>query len=187
MSNIVRSKSSDAAALTEIAKAAKSCWGYPKEWMEKWDGELTLTGKDAEENFVFHIEQEGKIMGFYSLSEDGGLFEVEHMWISPEYIDKGFGKALFEHAKEIALRHGGKKLRVESDPHAEGFYVKMGMRRVSEKESSIPGLPGRMIPIFEKELKLSTCPPQGWTWGVLCFEKKNKAIYFDVGTHEIYK
>jgi len=147
--SIIRSQPTDAAVLTEIAKTAKACWGYPKEQLDKWEEELTITPRDIEENFVFHIEQAGKIVGFYSLSEKNGVFDFEHMWVLPEYTGKGFGKMLFDHAKEIALQTGGKKIRVESDPHAEGFYVKMGMRRIGEKESSIPD---RMLPILEMEL-----------------------------------
>lgn len=117
--------------------------------MKKWEEELTITPKDIEENFVFHVEQDDKAVGFYSLSEENEIFNFEYMWVLPEYMGKGFGKMLFEHAKETALQHGGKKLRVESDLNAEGFYLKMGMRRIGEKESSIPG---RMLPILEMEL-----------------------------------
>ena len=119
--------------------------------MEKWDAELTITPKDIKENLVFHIEQDGKIVGFYALSDEGDrLFEIEHMWILPAYMGKGFGKMLFQHAREIASQNGGNELRVESDPHAEGFYLKMGMKRIGEKESSIPG---RKLPILEMELE----------------------------------
>lgn len=147
---IARSKPSDAAALTEIAKAAKACWVYPKEWMEKWESELTVSPENIEEDFVFHLEQDGSIVGFYSLSENEQAFEIEHMWVAPEYMGKGLGKMLFEHAKQTAIEKGAKKLRAESDPNAKGFYEKMGMHRTGEKESSI--IPNRMLPILELAL-----------------------------------
>ena len=146
---IVRSGPLDAHTLTKIAKTAKSCWGYPKEWLEQWESELTISPKDIDENFVFHVEQDGKVVGFYCLSGENGVFNFEHLWVLPESTGKGLGKMLLEHAKETALQNGGRKLRVESDPHAEGFYLKMGMHRVGEKES---GVPGRMLPILEMGL-----------------------------------
>lgn len=146
MKQIKKSNPSDAAALTEIAKAAKACWAYPKEWMDKWEQELTISPQDIEKDFVFHLEQEGRLVGFYSLRENEGAFEIEHMWVAPEYMGKGFGKMLFDHAKQTALQNGAKKLRVESDPNAEGFYKKMGMHQTGGKESSIPG---RMLPVLE--------------------------------------
>ena len=136
---IVRSRASDATALTVVAVAAKKHWGYSDEQIEKWQEDLTISEKDIKEDFVFHLEGEGKIVGFYSLSKEDEIFEIDHMWVLPEYIRKGIGKILFEHAKEIAIQNSAKKIRVESDPNAEGFYLKMGMERVGETESSILG------------------------------------------------
>lgn len=147
---IKKSNPSDALSLTEIAKAAKGCWGYSKEQLQIWDQELTISPEDIEKGLVFHVEQEGKIIGFYSLSENEEAFEFEHLWIAPEYTGKGFRKMLFDHAKETALQNGGKKIRVESDPNAQGFYLKIGMHRIGEKESSIPD---RMLPVFETTLE----------------------------------
>ena len=146
---VVRSKPQDAPALTKIAKAAKGCWAYPKEWMKKWEEELTISPEQIEKDFVFHLDKEGKIVAFYSLSETDGVFDIEHMWVLPEYIGKGLGKMLFEHTKETVMKNGGKKIRVESDPNAEGFYIKMGMHRTGEKESSIPD---RILPVLELTL-----------------------------------
>ena len=144
--NIVRSQVSDAAALTAIAVAAKKHWGYSNEQIEKWKEDLTISEEDIKEDFVFHLEKEDKIVGFYSLSKEGESFEIEHLWILPEYIGQGLGKILFEHTRETAMQNGARCIRVESDPNAEGFYLKMGMQRIGEKESSIPG---RMLPILE--------------------------------------
>lgn len=144
---IVRSRPSDANALTSIAFAAKKHWGYSPAQIEKWKSELTIAPEEIEDEIIFHMEMDGEIVGFYEISKAVEWFDIEHMWVLPEHIGKGLGKQLFEHAKNSAMRNGARGLRVESDPHAEGFYMKMGMKRVGEIESSIPG---RMLPILEK-------------------------------------
>ncbi len=66
------------------------------------------------------------------------------MWVAPERVGGG-GAALFAHAVETARAEGASQLRISSDPNAEGFYVKMGARRVGEVPSRPPG---RMLPLL---------------------------------------
>lgn len=147
---IVKSKPSDASTLTKIAKISKKYWNYSDEQIEKWKDELTVTKKEIKRDIIFHILINEKIVGFYSLSVDKEKAEIEHMWILPEYIGKGLGRKLFNHMKGVAKNKDVKKLRIVADPNAEGFYTKMGFKRVGEKESSIKG---RMLPILTLEIK----------------------------------
>jgi hypothetical protein len=41
---------------------------------------------------------------------------------------------------------GFESVRLESDPHAEGFYLSRGAERVGEEPS--PGRPGRILPVL---------------------------------------
>ena len=50
----------------------------------------------------------------------------------PEYIGTGVGRVLFDHAVRRAAASGAEVLGLESDPNAEGFYRRMGARRVGE-------------------------------------------------------
>jgi len=148
---IVQSRVSDAHILTAIAKEAKKYWGYSDEQIKGWTSDLTISKEDIQKSFVFNIEIDDKIVGFSVLEEKSDVFEIEHMWVLPEHIGKGYGKILFEYAKALALKHKGKKLRVTSDPNAAGFYQKMGMKQIGEIESSIPRR--RMLPILELSLE----------------------------------
>src|SRR5438128_97160 len=42
---IVRARSTDAAKLSAIARAAKAHWGYPAHWLERWCEQLTITAE----------------------------------------------------------------------------------------------------------------------------------------------
>ena len=57
---------------------------------------------------------------------------------------------MFEHAILTLRADGGTTLRIASDPFAEGFYEKMGARRVGD----VPSTPeGRRLPLLVFELR----------------------------------
>jgi GNAT superfamily N-acetyltransferase len=77
--------------------------------------------------------------GFYALVERGREVELEHLWVSPEHIGAGIGRALFDHAVCRAAALGPTTLSIEADPNAEGFYRRMGAERVDENVYDIGG------------------------------------------------
>ena len=131
-----RARRADAPALTRIAHAAKRHWGYPEEWIRLWAADLTLSAELIAAQPVYAACRGAEIVGLYALSRDGDAFELEHMWVDPAHMGRGFGARLFEHASATARSLGGATLRIASDPHAEGFYRRMGARRVGEVASA---------------------------------------------------
>ena len=71
-------------------------------------------------------------MGFYALDDKDEGMSIEHFWILPEYIGNGLGTKLFQHAVKIAGSMNAKWLEIVSDPNAEGFYSKMGAKRIGD-------------------------------------------------------
>ena len=136
---IVRASPGDAGVLTRIAFAAKSYWGYPERWIELWQEALTITPEFISDNEVYGAVFEEELGGFYALVERGREVELEHLWVSPEHIGAGIGRALFDHAVRRAAALGATTLSIEADPNAEGFYRRMGARRVGENVYEIEG------------------------------------------------
>lgn len=149
---IVRSRPANAPILTHVAKESKKYWGYSENLINQWEKELTFTPQEITEELVFHIEIDGEIVGVCEMSQSNNsdTFEIEHLWVLPQYINQGFGRMLLEHTKKAAEKLGAKSFRVVSDPHAEGFYLKMGLRKIGEEESSIKG---RMLPVLQSKLE----------------------------------
>ena len=141
----------EAAALSEIAFAAKAHWGYPKHWLEIWKPQLTFSPEYFEENESWAAEADGYPIAFYTLQEKDGHAWIENLWVSPALIGKGVGKELFLHAAALSRRRGYKTLRLEADPNAVGFYEKMGMDKIGERHSEVEGQP-RILPIMEMKL-----------------------------------
>ena len=142
-------------ALACIAFAAKRYWGYPESWIQHWRDSLTITPEFIRNNAVYTAVSGGEPCAFYALTSAGG--ELEHLWVLPAWIGSGVGSLLFEHAMREAARRGASAVAIESDPNAEGFYLRMGAWRVGENVYEIEG-PKRKLPLLTVEISK---PAQG--------------------------
>jgi GNAT superfamily N-acetyltransferase len=140
----------DAERLTELALRSKAYWGYDGAFMERAAPELVITQSTIERHVVFVAESGKLVLGFYVLSEERGLPLLSDLWVDPPAIGTGLGRQLFGHMLEQARRRAYRVVRIESDPHAEGFYARMGAKRVGLVESK--AIAGRMLPLMVIEL-----------------------------------
>ena len=139
----------DAELLTVLALRSKAHWGYSVEFMAACREELTQSPKkiSAAEFYFFVSEVEGTLTGFYALEQlSPGQFELEALFVEPDWIGQGIGRLLMEHAKAEARRQGGKSIHIHADPNAAGFYEAMGGILTSKKEFA--SIPGRFLPIY---------------------------------------
>ena len=90
---IVKATESDADTLTRIALAAKGYWGYPERWIERWREALTITPEFVRENEVYVAVSEDEATAFYALVGEDHAMVLEHLWVAPESIDSGVGRA----------------------------------------------------------------------------------------------
>jgi len=77
-------------------------------------------------------------------------WRLGHLFVEPEEIGRGHGRALLSHARDEARRRGYRVLVIQGDPNAARFYEACGARRVGEKGSA--SIPGRLLPLFELDL-----------------------------------
>lgn len=147
VTEIGRAKPENAATLTDIALAAKRHWGYRERWIEKWRRELTIRPESIATQEIYVAITAGRIIGFYGLNCELDRLRLEHMWVLPEAMNKGIGRALFTHALARASALGFQSLEIEADPNAEGFYLRMGARRVGATLAKLEG-EQRELPIL---------------------------------------
>ena|SRR5690625_723970 len=148
--NLRKAKLEEAPRLTEIAFNSKKYWQYSKELMSLWEDDLTITSDFISTNFVQCAVIESTIIGFYALSKSDSYFELEHLWLSPSHIGKGYGSELFKDAISQVSNRGGNVLKVCSDPNAEEFYLKKGAKKIG----TVPSKPaGRTLPLLELTIK----------------------------------
>ena len=148
---IRRANPEDADTLTEIAHAAKRHWNYPESWIEQWQMDLTISGEFIRTHEVFAATINGAVIGCCALVMTDSVAEIEHMWIWPEQMGGGVGRALFEHARARAAELGANVLELSADPHAEAFYARMGAKRIGEIPADMDGQ-SRVLPRMRIEL-----------------------------------
>jgi GNAT superfamily N-acetyltransferase len=136
----------EAPLLTAIAFRSKAQWGYDRPFMEQCRNDLTILPDDIANNFVFVIEVNANIVGFYELRGKGPEANLYWLFMDPKVIGSGYGKRLWLHAVEISKGLGFVYMMIKSDPYAEGFYLRLGAERIGNlRSTSIPGL---MLPLL---------------------------------------
>ena len=142
----------EAGKLTDIAFRSKASHGYDLAFMEACRKELTVSLADFARRLLWIAEDgNGRLLGFAGLwPVENGVAEVDPVYVDPPYKGMGVGQALWAQLESQARLDGAKKLGLDSDPHAVGFYSRMGCRVVGEAPSG--SIPGRMLPRMEKAL-----------------------------------
>jgi GNAT superfamily N-acetyltransferase len=153
---IQRADPEQASRLKQTAVAAKSYWGYSREWMAKWESLLSVPPAYIRDNQVYVASEDGEIMGFYALVYHGDVCELDHLWVIPARIGTGIGRILFTHALQCASALGATRLEWEADPHAVGFYQRMGGHYLRDTVTELEGT----LPIMGLDLDSSSRPAQ---------------------------
>lgn len=137
---------SEAGLLSALAFESKAHWGYSRETMESWKGQLAFSISVVPSRPSYVAAIDGEIVGFYSLAPSERAWELDNLWVAPPFMRQGVGKALLAHALELAFRGGATSVSVDSEPYAEAFYLSLGAVRCGEKPAPIPGEPHRVRP-----------------------------------------
>jgi fructokinase len=140
----------EAVQLGELALRSKAHWGYDEAFLEACRADLTFEPGEVLPRRIHVAEQAGRILGFYSLDGTPPDGELGNLWVEPAAIGTGLGRRLWDHVTAQAATLGFTALRIDADPHAEGFYRAMGAVRVGETPSS--SIPGRMLPLMTVRL-----------------------------------
>lgn len=147
MTSVRAALPTEAETLTALAIRSKAHWGYDAEFMERAAPDLQVTPAVIEEAKAFVAESGKVIVGFYVLALVDDVPMLRDLWVEPSAIGIGVGARLWAHMLGQARGLGYRAVRIHSEPNAEGFYLKMGARRIGSVESSV--VQGRMLPLME--------------------------------------
>ncbi len=144
---LIRSaKMNEGPRITAVALRSKAHWGYSQDFLDACVPDLTIDEAYIRLNPVFVAEWHNRIIGFYSIVRESDGEYLDNMFILPEYMGKGLGKTLWDHAVMEFLKRKVHTFKLVADPFACGFYQKMGAVQMNEKESST--FPGRKLPVM---------------------------------------
>jgi GNAT superfamily N-acetyltransferase len=84
-----------------------------------------------------------RIVGFVTLLTTGQTAELEDLFVDPDWMLHGIGRALVLDAVETARVQGLTQVEVTANPHALGFYEKVGF--VTNGMTQTPFGPGHRM------------------------------------------
>ena len=99
----------------------------------------------TEEGHIYYLAySDNKPAGYVSIQKEGeDLFHLQKIYVLPEFQKEHIGKQLFCKAKEAVKEINRKPCRMELNVNrhnpALGFYLHMGMKKVSEGDFDIGG------------------------------------------------
>jgi len=134
-------------ALTAIAHSAKRHWGYPDQWIDAWHEDLTITPEYLRRHAVFLAVADGTPVGCVAIEDHPTHWSIEHLWLQPDHHGRDIGRLLFQHALRVTESDRRRDVHVAADPHAAGFYRRMGARYVGELPAPVAGT-ARTLPCF---------------------------------------
>jgi GNAT superfamily N-acetyltransferase len=147
---IRRLRPGDVERLRELMAAAKGHWGYDPDWVREWTdapGNFTVEEEPGAEVAV--AELDGRTVGWAQWMPRGEVAWLEDLWIEPTFIGTGIGRALFDWYRERVQALGFRRLEWEAEPHAAGFYEKLGARYLREGDRLELG---RTLPVMGIDL-----------------------------------
>lgn len=140
-----RALPTDAHRLKAIAVAAKAHWGYSAEWMARWAALVQVTEEYLAQQAAYKALYDDTIIGWHAVILGQPTALLDHLWVEPAFMGKGVGRALFEHARQLAQQQGAVRLEIEAEPYALSFYQHMGAVVIGEIQSAM----GRKLPLME--------------------------------------
>lgn len=120
---IRQARAGEASALSAVAQRSKAHWGYDAEFMADCADELTWGESDIASGTFWVAEAgTGTHLGFCDLRLVHDMIEVAALYVDPDAMGAGVGRALWRKAEELADEHKARAIGLDADPHAVGFY-----------------------------------------------------------------
>jgi N-acetylglutamate synthase-like GNAT family acetyltransferase len=140
----------EGAALSALMLRSKAHWGYDDAFMDACRTVLVIPEAQIAAGEVLVAERDGDVVGVAAITDAPPEMELDVCFVDPVAIGHGVGRMLVDAAKRRARDAGAHRMRVQSDPNAEQFYVALGAVRVGEAASEIDAR--RLLPVLRFDL-----------------------------------
>jgi GNAT superfamily N-acetyltransferase len=134
----------EADLLTGIVWRSKAHWGYDEAFMAWARPQMVITPEDVAAGGVYVAVLGERVVGLARLTTRGEVGWLDDLFVEPDCMGRGIGRALFTFIVQVARGAGLARLEFEADPNAEGFYRAVGAVRIGEVETR----PGRHVPLM---------------------------------------
>jgi GNAT superfamily N-acetyltransferase len=127
---------------------SKAHWGYDAQFMRLSWRSLQIDATAIAEGRVFAaVDERDQPLGVVDCAFLGDDVDLMHLFVEPDALGCGVGRALFATAIEWTRAQSRRILLIASDPNAVGFYRRLG----AVDAGSIPSeaVPGRMLSLLK--------------------------------------
>lgn len=135
--------------LSTLCLRSKAVWGYDQAFLDACRTELTIGAEELETTALCVAEHDGELVGIAQITVDGEDADLQKMFVEPDTLGLGVGKALFAWAISTAKYLGARQMTIDADPGAVGFYKRMGA--VEHGTAPSGSIPGRVLPRLQIE------------------------------------
>ena len=126
---------SDMSALRDVfRRSSLSSHGDPMNLLAHPDA-LELSDLAVTEGRTRTAVADGGIVGFAALLSAGDTAEIEDLFVDPEWMRRGIGRALVLDLIAIARSRGARRVEVTANEHALAFYERVGFAAGHETET----------------------------------------------------
>lgn len=138
-------------ALSALCLRSKAHWGYDAAFIAACAPYLRLEPHLVADGCAFVAEDgAGRVLGVCQIDPEGKSGNLDLLFIEPDAIRTGAGRALFEEAARRLKVRGETVMTILSDPDARPFYETMGARFITDRPSDV--FKGRFLPWLEMPL-----------------------------------
>ena len=133
--------------LDDICYRSKAHWGYDAAFMESVRDQIRVRPDAIRVGRVWvAVDTADRPLGVVEVDPiDDATADLTLLFVAPENLRRGIGRALYDKARALARQLGARELLIYSDPHAATFYASMGATRIGAEPT---GYQGRLLPKF---------------------------------------
>jgi len=145
----------ECAALDDICFRSKAYWGYDAAFMEDVRDQIRVNLDAVAAGRVWTaVDATDRPCGVLEVDPlDAMTADLTLLFIDPDHMRQGIGRALYAKALDLARDLGVHHLVIDADPQAAAFYASMGAIRTGSEPT---GYQGRLLPKFRAVVE----PPQ---------------------------
>ncbi|MET9885457.1 GNAT family N-acetyltransferase [Streptomyces sp. NPDC006430] len=161
-----RADGAEAEALTALVLRSKAYWGYDVQFLASCAEELGIRAEEVAGRRIVVAEESpgGRILGLASLEGAPPVARLGLLFVEPEAIGRGVGRRLYRDVLVRAAALGFRRLLIDSDPHAAGFYRAMGA--LTPAPSGRADAPGGRVPVPAGLVRFEAAPARLADWAV---------------------
>jgi GNAT superfamily N-acetyltransferase len=120
-------------SLTELQRRASLHWDAYREQLLAHPEVVELPLEQIADGLVRVAESGGDVVGFAVLFRVAhGACELDGLFVEPDHMGSGVGRALVEDAAQTARERGATRIEVVANPEALGFYERLGFIATTE-------------------------------------------------------